>query len=142
MSIIEDVKNMAKLVQQAGNLELYQKMLDLQSQAMDLVEADRLRREEMTELKRQLRVKSELEFKKDSYWKESGEGPFCVPCWQKEKQDRIMMELAEGFFKCAVCGFIHKTEKRKKQEAEDKAKQAEQTRRAWQSQNTGFRRRY
>ena len=36
MSLYEGIKDAAKIVQKADNIELYQKLLDLSSQALDL----------------------------------------------------------------------------------------------------------
>ena len=52
MGLYEGIKDVAKVVQQADNVELYKKLLDLSSQALDMqAEIARLK-EENTELKK------------------------------------------------------------------------------------------
>jgi len=118
MSIIEDMKSVAEVIQKAGNLDLYTKMLELQIKASELVQENHKLREEKVALQETLRLQGDLKLRRDAYWKESGEGPFCVPCWQKDTKAREMVECDEGDFRCTVCGFVYQTERCKQREEE------------------------
>ncbi|HBA38453.1 MAG: hypothetical protein A2W73_07420 [Deltaproteobacteria bacterium RIFCSPLOWO2_12_55_13] len=50
MSIIDDVKSVAQLIQQIDNVELYRKILDLQGEVMGLVQENSELRKEISYL--------------------------------------------------------------------------------------------
>ena len=85
MGIVDDVKAVAKTVQQIGNIELYQKILDLQSEIMEVVEENQSLKRRITELEEESRIRSELIVQDDCYWipQDSGhpDGPYCTNCW-------------------------------------------------------------
>ena len=81
MSIIDDAKSLAKLLQDIGRMDLYQKMVNLQGEIIDLKEDNVKLHEENIQLKEKIKVKDNLVFDGNKYWlkKEEGEvdGPFC-----------------------------------------------------------------
>jgi len=88
MSIIDDIKSVTKTIQQADNIELYQKILDVQAGALEVVEENNKLRDENRELKEKLKVKENLKYERNSYWIEAGDkkdGPFCSRCWDVDK---------------------------------------------------------
>jgi hypothetical protein len=97
MSIIDNVKEAVTLVQRIDNLDLYRKILDLQAEVMALVE-------ENNDLKRKLQIAEDLVFRENSYWRRSGEGPFCCRCWDAES--KLIRLIVQGGFKpkCPNCG--------------------------------------
>ena len=56
MSLYEGIKDAAKIVQKADNIELYQKLLDLSSQALDLQAQIQKLTEENSKLKEKLSI--------------------------------------------------------------------------------------
>lgn len=52
MGLYEGIKDVAKVVQQADNIELYRQLLDLSAQALDLQAENGQLKEELHELKR------------------------------------------------------------------------------------------
>jgi len=107
MSIIDDIKSVAKTIQQAGNIELYQKILDLQGQALEVVEESSKLRDENRELKEKLQIKENLKHERNSYWLDSGgkqDGPFCSRCWDVDKN---LVRLHPGgnpaYYHCPNC---------------------------------------
>ena len=100
MSILDDVKNTVSIIQKIDNIELYRKILDLQSEIIALVEENRL-------LKAAASIHKDLEFKKEAYWKrygtESQDGPFCPKCWDVN-QKLVRMLRREGYYPtCPEC---------------------------------------
>ena len=88
MSIIDDIKSIAKTIQQADNIELYQKILNVQGEALEVVEQNNKLRDENRELKEKLKIKENLKHERNSYWLESdgkNDGPFCSRCCDVDK---------------------------------------------------------
>ena len=52
MGLYEGIKDVAKVVQQADNIELYRQLLDLSAQALDLQAENSKLKEEIAELER------------------------------------------------------------------------------------------
>lgn len=84
MGILDEVKSLAKTIQQIDNIELYQKILNLQADIMKVLEENNRLKEENRSLKEKFKIKKSLKFENDSYWIKnkdgSKEGPFCSKC--------------------------------------------------------------
>jgi hypothetical protein len=72
MEIFKTVKELASLLQKMGNVDMLRQMVALQQQVTDLVEENRL-------LKQQASNRKHATFKDNSYWI-SEDGPFCSSC--------------------------------------------------------------
>jgi len=86
MGIIENAKDAIKLVQKIDNIELYRKILDLQSEAMELIEQLKLKDEMISKLNDALAIKGKLLYERSAYYiaDEQGnkiDGPFCTKCF-------------------------------------------------------------
>jgi hypothetical protein len=89
MSILENAKDVAKAVHEINNLELYQRVLGLHSDIIELVEENNRLRHENTELRKHNEIKGRLRLVTnpgDVYflYDQNGEqedGPFCTVCW-------------------------------------------------------------
>jgi len=89
MSVIGEIQSIAKILQRAGNIELYEKLLTVQEEALELMEQNRNLREENSRLKGKLELKDSLMFKENAYYSidKKGnikDGPFCSRCWDKD----------------------------------------------------------
>lgn len=108
MGVLDEVKSIAKTVQQIDNIELYRKILDLQAQIMDLLEDNSKLKEEITDLKKKLSIQQGLVFQDDAYWlPKSGtgqEGPFCSNCWDVRNQ-LVRMHFCSNreYSECPTC---------------------------------------
>ena len=89
MSVIDDVKSIAKIVQQIDNVDLYQKILDLQSEVMELCD-------ENAALKAQVKHLSE----------KFGSGPFCSSCWDSQTNLIRLVTVQGKYYGCPTCGRI------------------------------------
>jgi len=96
MGVIETASDLAKLAQKLGNIEVYERVISLQSQVMELIGANMSLREEMQPLKEELRklndrteITKSLKHQNNNYYtvvagKE--DGPFCTVCWDVDKR--------------------------------------------------------
>jgi len=88
VSIIDDIKSIAKTIQQVDNIELYQKILNVEAEALEVIEDNSKLRDENRELKEKLKIKENLKYENNAYWLESEskkDGPFCSCCWDVDK---------------------------------------------------------
>jgi len=83
MSLIENIKSVASTVQQIDNIELYSKILDVQGEAMNLMEDNRELKSKIHLLEDQLKIKQKVYFDRNSSWYREDDkivGPFCSNC--------------------------------------------------------------
>ena len=86
MGIIENAKDAVKLVQQIDNIELYQKILNIQAETFELTEQLKQKDEAVNQLKEALELKGKFIHKDSAYYitDENGkiiDGPFCTKCF-------------------------------------------------------------
>jgi hypothetical protein len=111
MSIIENAKEIAKLVQQMDNIELYKKIIDFQLELIDLVEQNRTLRTEIILLHEKLELKEKLIYENNAYWikkdDDSKDGPFCSNCWDTKNLTVRMLiyDNEEKYHSCPNCKF-------------------------------------
>ena len=108
MSILDNVKAVAEILQKADNIELYKDILNIQAEAMDLMDQIRVLKNENYELKEKFRIKEELRFVNDLYWvincNEEKDGPFCSRCFdEKDRLIRMHSKKSSHRFVCPVC---------------------------------------
>jgi regulator of replication initiation timing len=96
MGVIETASDLAKLAQKLGNIEVYEKVISLQSQVMELIGANMSLREEMQPLKEELRklndkteITKSLKYRNNNYYTVvdgNEDGPFCTVCWDVDQK--------------------------------------------------------
>ncbi|NFO89308.1 hypothetical protein FDC58_12020 [Clostridium botulinum] len=115
MSFYNSVKDVVSIVQKADNIELYKKVLDLQKNAMDLIQENRDLKEKIRILEKDAKLKASVKYIEDAYYieQDNGEydGPFCRVCWDK---DNKLIRLSKGKYlggeaACMVCNFTART---------------------------------
>jgi hypothetical protein len=84
MGILENAKEVAKAVEGIHNLELYQRVLSLHSDIIELVEDNNKLREENKELKGTIALKQSMTFREPFYYQEGDKTPFCPACWESK----------------------------------------------------------
>lgn len=122
MDIIENIKSIAKIIQKADNIQLYQKILDVQSQALHLMEENIKVRQENNDFKDKFNTKQKLLYQKQMYWfieddeygdQKNKDGPFCTRCWDDEsKTIRLHSGIRHGTFQCPKCQVFVDPERR------------------------------
>jgi uncharacterized metal-binding protein YceD (DUF177 family) len=89
MGLYEGIKDAVKLVQQADNLELYRKLIDLSTQALDLQnEITRLTTENV-ELKKSKEIESRIERHSEPYItlkNPTEQTLYCSRCWDHDRK--------------------------------------------------------
>lgn len=106
MGLYEGIKDVAKVVQQADNVELYKKLLDLGSQALDMqAEIARLYKEN-AELKKKREISNRVvrhELPIITLREDTQALYYCSHCWDSEE---IVIQLNcgdNGQFECPHC---------------------------------------
>ena len=94
MGILDTAKEAVQLVQKIDNIELYRQILDLQSEALKLVEENGVLKSRIRELEEKFVIKQQLLHRENAYWisvedgtpRDVRDGPFCVHCWDKDQK--------------------------------------------------------
>ncbi len=110
MGIVDTAKEAVMLVQKIDNIELYKKNLDLQSDALKLVEENGRLKGEIKELEEAFQIKDTLTFENNHYYvvkDNEKDGPYCTYCWDK---DRKLVRLHKDDHDYWWC-LIHQKEK-------------------------------
>ncbi len=103
MSLYDGIKDVAKIVQQADNVDLYKKLLDLSAQALDLQAENAELKEENAKLKKQKDCEGRIQRHHQPYLTIEGEEPtifYCSVCWDSEKKLMQMQEIRETNYNC------------------------------------------
>jgi hypothetical protein len=106
MGIIDTVKDVAALVQKADNIELHQKIIELQGQIMSLLEETHGLRAQRQQLLDRLQFAEGLEFRNNMYWSRRDgceEGPYCTKCWDADQKKMRLQQLLNGAQYCPNC---------------------------------------
>jgi len=108
MAIIDEIKSAATLVHQIGNMDLYKKILEIQAQALDLMENNLRFKKENQALREELEISGKLVCEKDAYWSSTDDkkdGPFCTRCWDADRKLVRLHKLTgnQAYSKCPNC---------------------------------------
>jgi regulator of replication initiation timing len=111
MSILENAKDVAKAVHEINNLDLYQRVLNLHSDIIELVEENNHLRAEVAELKKDIEIKGKLKpvMGRDSVYflaterGEQDDGPFCPVCWDVDRKLVRAVPYGDGTHTCSYC---------------------------------------
>ncbi len=108
MGLIGDIKDIGILIQKAGNIELYEKVLNIQAMAIDMQEELREIKEENAELRKNKDLEEQIERHDYPYITLKNcdkKIKYCAICWGKEN-NLIQMRFLEshnGHCSCANC---------------------------------------
>lgn len=89
MGLYEGIKDVAKVVQQADNIELYQRLLDLSSQALDMQAEIAHLKAEIAELRRKKDIETQIVRHIHPYITIAGDKndiKYCATCWDSEQK--------------------------------------------------------
>lgn len=87
MSIVDNIKDVANIVRKADNIDLYRQILDLQQEALELVEENNNLKTELQEIRKSTDIQEKLVFEDNSYFirdEYRNDGPYCTTCWDYE----------------------------------------------------------
>lgn len=107
MSLYDGLKDAAKIVQKADNIELLQKLLDLEAQALEMQDEIRKLKEENFALKEKKDLSAKIERHSESYITIKDDPlplRYCTHCWDA---DRLLVQVVcdekDGTFSCPHC---------------------------------------
>jgi hypothetical protein len=103
MSLISEIRSAAEMIQKADNIELYRKILDLQYEAMSLMEKYNAAIEENNALKERIETAGKMKFINNMYYIEKEGDPYCSKCWDVDNKRVRLHGNSEGFFQCPSC---------------------------------------
>jgi hypothetical protein len=107
MSLIGDLKEVGGILQKAGNIDLFNKLIEIQGKAIEVMDRDLELKEENLRLKNELATSKVLEFRDDVYWIKSdtpGEkGPYCSKCYDVNKKLVHFIRSDSDYHKCPSC---------------------------------------
>ena len=111
MSILDNAEDVAKAVHEINNLDLYQRVLNLHSDIIELVEENNRLRMEIGELKKKVEIKGKLKpiMNKDLIYYlisdrgDPDEGPFCPTCWDVDGKLVRVFPYGDGTHTCNYC---------------------------------------
>lgn len=106
MGLYEGIKDVAKVVQQADNIELYRQLLDLSVQALDLQAENGQLKEELHELKKKQDLEDKI-IRHGALFLQLKDQPeefmYCTHCWDSEKNIIQLRCDSDGEFYCPHC---------------------------------------
>jgi hypothetical protein len=118
MSLIDSAKDAAKLVQQIGNIELYEKLIAIQQDALSLIDENRSLKDQIRDLKDEIgQIKKRVDLSDDMEYVEDGgfyirkseraagkNIPYCPLCWTASNGAVVPLNpgVGDGFYKCAI----------------------------------------
>ena len=89
MGVIDTAKEAVQLVQKIDNIELYRTILNLQADALKMVEDNGKLRDRIKELEAAFAIQGTLVFEDNHYFvvKENiKDGPYCTLCWDNDRR--------------------------------------------------------
>ena len=111
MGLYEGIKDVAKIVQKADNVELYRQLIDLSAQALDMQATINKLTEENAELKKRQDLEERIERHQELYITLKGDENnifYCSHCWDSDGK-LIQMRKSSKEYHCPHCstyGFL------------------------------------
>ena len=105
-TVIDDAKELAKLAQEYGKVELYEKAVSQMGQIVLLQEENTRLKSDLAEAKELLKIKGALAFHENLYWRKVAEkwvGPHCSGCWDGDKVLVRTHNIGGHFPTCPRC---------------------------------------
>jgi len=82
MSIIDNAKELVTAVHEIKNLELYERVLNLNAGILELVDENRELRVEIEDLSKKLQLRGKMNFREPFYFQDGDVTPYCSSCWE------------------------------------------------------------
>ncbi len=106
MGLYEGIKDVAKVIQKADNIDLYKKLLDLGAQALEMQNEIAELSAENAELKKAKDIEEQIERHAEPYItlkNDSTKILYCSRCWDCEQKLVQVRSDDDGSFNCAHC---------------------------------------
>ncbi|PCJ22518.1 MAG: hypothetical protein COA96_14100 [SAR86 cluster bacterium] len=85
MSISDNAKEIADIVKDLGDMELYRKIIELEAEILELTRGTHALEKNIEDLNHVLELKENMKFREPFYYQETDPAPFCPNCWEKNK---------------------------------------------------------
>lgn len=112
MGLYEGIKDVAKIAQQADNIELYKQLLDLSAQALEMQDEIRKLKNENEELKKSKNLENQIIRHEEPFITLQDEDEkicYCATCWGNQSKLIQMKRINSNGRKklqCNVCKII------------------------------------
>ncbi|MDD3304074.1 MAG: hypothetical protein PHP54_04070 [Clostridia bacterium] len=106
MKLYDGIKDVAKIVQKANNIELYQQLIDLSAQALDMQDKIQELTKENKELKNKEDMTKRIVRHKETYLTLENDKDglmYCSCCWDNDKKLIQLRIEDEGDYSCYIC---------------------------------------
>ena len=106
MGLYENIKEVAKIVQKADNIDLYSKLLDLSEQALELQNKNRILEEEIDKLKKQKDLTKNVVRHEETYITlrdDKDDVMYCSSCFDNSNKLIQIKKYDDGMFYCPIC---------------------------------------
>lgn len=107
MGIYDGLKDAAGILKEAGKIEQYRQILEVQEKLLEMQKQIADLENENLELKKKLEYKGKVKFDKNSYWIETNDGldgPLCTRCWDADNKPIRMQPLGNpDYYACPHC---------------------------------------
>lgn len=105
MNILENLKEVANVIQNIKNVDLHSKMIEISKQALDMQKEIEFLTKENNELKKKQDIESKIKRYDELYFTLDNDPDsvlYCTYCWDKE-QKLIQVRKNHGEFACPHC---------------------------------------
>lgn len=105
MEIIDKIKAILSLVQKYNDIELNQRIVDLNQQVLSLSDENAALRTRIKQLENIQDIESRMLTNEEPYFTLKGDNPnirFCTNCWNKSKI-QIQLQCFDGKYRCPEC---------------------------------------
>lgn len=104
MGLVENIKDVAKIVQKSDNLDLYRQLINISEQALDQQNTINHLQEKIERLNKKLKNKEKIQRHPELYLTLEGDDNiiYCTHCWDNEEK-LIQMRTTKGQFECPHC---------------------------------------
>ena len=108
MSIVDNAKEIAALVQKLGNIDLYRKIVDLEAEIIELTRQKREVEDKLAEIQRGGEIIGRLRFDSPFYVNTDGSELYCARCIEADRRAIHVaktgeLELRRRVYLCPHC---------------------------------------
>lgn len=108
MGLYEAIKDALTVADHFKNADLIRRLVDVQMEGAKLAEENARLRQELADLREQAKIRQEMRYQSNVYWRQLGEGksegPFCPKCLDGNGKAARMSDFADFHaWICPVC---------------------------------------
>jgi hypothetical protein len=109
MGVVEDIRAFGDLIRKYNDIELNRQIVSLENEVLDLSRDKRRLEDQVESLQQSLRFSGQLKFKRQFYWIEGDNTPFCPGCWESKKMAIHLADNPQNFAQmtCPSCKHIY-----------------------------------